>query len=134
MARPAPDARLTERFPVLRRLEQSQGGGKIPFLQQLSATDCGPACLAMVLGYFGKDLTLDEVRQVVGANRDGSNALALLEAGRWFGLRGRGVRIEVQDLEYLQPGAILHWEFKHFVVFDRVHGDAVEIVDPAMGR
>ncbi len=107
---------------------------RIPFVQQLSATDCGPACLAMLLGYHGKDVTLDEVRRATGSDRDGTNALAILEAGRWFGLRGRGVRLEMGDLEFLEPGAILHWEFSHFVVFEKVAKGGVEIVDPAMGR
>ncbi|MGH9869343.1 MAG: peptidase domain-containing ABC transporter [Candidatus Polarisedimenticolia bacterium] len=125
---------LSERFPALKRLERAERRRRIPFVQQLSATDCGPACLAMVLGYHGKGVALEEVRSIVGSGRDGANALSLLEAGRWFGLRGRGIRLEAEDLEFLQPGAILHWDFKHFVVFDRLRKGRLDIVDPAAGR
>ena len=33
-----------------------------------------------------------------------------------------------------QPGCILHWDFSHFVVLERVGGRGVQIVDPAYGR
>jgi ATP-binding cassette subfamily B protein len=130
----APRTGILGRFPALHRL----GWGKrrrIPEVQQNTAMDCGAASLAMVLGYHGKPLPLADVRQVVGSGRDGANAEALLEAGRWFGLRGRGVRIDsIEALAALEPGAILHWRFNHFVVLDRLRGDGLHIVDPADGR
>ncbi|HEX6862494.1 MAG TPA: peptidase domain-containing ABC transporter, partial [Thermoanaerobaculia bacterium] len=129
MTEPSPSG-----FPALRRL----GVGKrkrIPAVQQTTSMDCGAACLAMVLGFHGKQVPLAEVRQITGSGRDATNAEALLEAGRWFGLRGRGVRVDtVEALSALGPGAILHWRFNHFVVFDRLLRDGLLIVDPAGGR
>src|SRR5437899_671980 len=125
---------FVDRFPALRKLEAKGVTRQIPFVQQLSATECGAACLAMVLAYYGKHVPLSDVRDVTGANRDGVNALALVRAARWYGLRGRGVRLELEALPYLAKGTILHWEFAHFVVFERVRKDGVEIVDPACGR
>jgi ABC-type bacteriocin/lantibiotic exporter with double-glycine peptidase domain len=125
--------RHLERFPALARL----GAGRqrrLPYVQQTAATDCGSACLTMVLSYFGKDLRLDQVREVAGFGRDGADALALLRAGRWFGLRGRGIKVEeVDDLRLLPRGSILHWRFNHFVVFDRVRRDGIQVMDPAGG-
>ncbi len=76
------------------------------------------------------------VREVCGGkSRDGTTAFALLDAANHFGgLRGRGVKIDLDAIEYLEAGAILHWEFKHFVVFERLRNGAVDIVDPAFGR
>ncbi len=125
---------LLERFPALRRLERRETRRTIPLVRQLAATDCGAACLAMTLAYHGREVTLEQVRRVAGAGRDGATALALLEAAREFGMRGRGIRLEIEDLELLPGGSILHWEFGHFVVFDSVRSGAVEIVDPARGR
>lgn len=125
---------LLERFPALERL-RSIRRARIPFVQQTATSDCGVACLVMVLGYHGKRLSVDEVREVTGSGLEGTDARQLLEAGRWFGLRGRGVRVdEVEDLELLPRGSILHWEFNHFVVLDRVQRKGIEIVDPAGGR
>jgi ABC-type bacteriocin/lantibiotic exporter with double-glycine peptidase domain len=125
---------LIERFPALHKLTTTGTARQIPFIQQLSATECGVACLTMVLGYYGKQIPLSDVRDVLGVQRDGVNALALLQAGRWYGLRGRGVRLGLEELPYLAKGAILHWEFTHFVVFERWRKDGVTIVDPAYGR
>jgi ABC-type bacteriocin/lantibiotic exporter with double-glycine peptidase domain len=125
---------LRKRFPELLRLGLPGGRKRIPYIQQLDSSDCGAACLAMVLAYHGKAVRLDEVREVLGVDRDGATALAILEAARWYGLRGRGVSLEVEDLDYLPAGSILHWEFRHFMVFERLGSDWVDVVDPALGR
>jgi ATP-binding cassette subfamily B protein len=121
--------------PKLARTLQRLGsrGRHIPFVQQLEAADCGAACLSMVLASYGKSVSLDEVRAVVGSNR-GTDAAEIVRGGARFGLRGRGIQLEMQDLHHLPPGAILHWAFNHFVVLDRVRRNTVEIVDPAAGR
>ncbi len=125
---------LDRRFPALRRLAFTRRR-TIPYVQQTTASDCGAASLTMVLGFHGKHLRLDDVRKVTGYGRDGADALALINAGRIFGLRGRGVKIdEIDDLRFLDRGAILHWQFSHFVVFDRLHKGGAELVDPAVGR
>ena len=105
----------------------------MPYVQQLEAADCGAACLAMVLAYFGHSTTLDQVRAAAGSGA-GTDAAAIVRGAEQFGLRGRGVRIQLSDLRYLPVGSILHWDFNHFVVLDRVGRNNVEIVDPAFGR
>src|SRR5262249_45414382 len=103
-------------------------------VQQLAATECGAACLAMVLGYHGKNVRLDELRDLCSSDRDGVNALAILDAARAHGLIGRGVRLDTAELHHLDPGSILHWELNHFVVFETLRDDAVDVIDPATGR
>jgi ABC-type bacteriocin/lantibiotic exporter with double-glycine peptidase domain len=61
------------------------------------------------------------------------SASDILNAADRFGLFGRGVRLEVEELHLLPKASILHWEFNHFVVFERIDGDRVHIVDPARG-
>jgi ABC-type bacteriocin/lantibiotic exporter with double-glycine peptidase domain len=128
------DENLVERFPALKRLAAAGRRRRIPLVRQLTPVECGAACLSMVLGYHGREVSLEELREVVGVGRDGANALALLNGARHYGLTGRGVSIELEDLEYLDPGAILHWSFNHFVVFERLRKDSVDIIDPGLGR
>jgi ATP-binding cassette, subfamily B, bacterial len=124
---------LVDQFPVLKKLGRSRS--RIPFVQQLTATECGVACLVMVLGYHGRELGREEVRDALSAGRNGTSARDILKAANHYGLRGRGVKIKIEALEYIAPGAILHWEMNHFVVFDRLlAGGGAEIVDPAVGR
>jgi len=133
-SQPAAGPSLLERFPVLERLGLARRQ-RIPFVQQTAASDCGAACLSMVLAYFGKRVQLDDVRAATGFGREGADALRLLKGGRWFGLRGRGLKIQsLEDLKFLSAASILHWDFNHFVVLERWTAKGVHVVDPGFGR
>ncbi|WP_224248157.1 peptidase domain-containing ABC transporter [Hyalangium gracile] len=122
-----------KRFPALGRL-LPRTRQRFPEMRQMAATDCGVTCLAMVLAYHGKEVGLEELRQLTGINRDGTDARTLLAAGRQYGLRGRGISIDLDRLPYLAPGTILHWKFTHYVVFEKLGKGGVHILDPAQGR
>lgn len=130
-----PKRSIRERFPSVERLERWYGSHKrIPYLPQQTVADCGPACVAMVLGYHGREVTVSSLRDELGSGRDGTNALALLQVARTHGLRGRALRLEPEDLDYLPRASILHWNLVHFVVLERVRKSGIDIVDPALGR
>jgi ATP-binding cassette, subfamily B, bacterial len=122
-----------EKFPKLARL--SDGAVRsIPFVQQLEWTDCGAASLAMVLGYHGKHVALDRVRSALAVSRDGVTARTILDAAGQLGLRGRSLKVSLEQLADLPRATILQWELARCVVFDRVIGDKVRILDPACGE
>src|ERR1700687_1482158 len=125
---------LFARFPALLQLGSKGPGRTVPYVPQLTQSECGMACLAMVLGYYGKQVRIDELRQLHTTDRSGMTAQDILNIGRYYGLRGRGVSIEIEELELLDRGAILHWNFDHFVVFDKLEKKGVQIVDPGAGR
>ncbi|MCG8459903.1 MAG: peptidase domain-containing ABC transporter [Holophagales bacterium] len=107
----------------------------MPWIPQTADADCGPACLAMVLAYHGKEIPLDEARSQVFSGRDGATARLLLDTAADYGLRGRGVTVhDVDDLRHLPKGSILHWNFKHFVVLESPERSGARIVDPESGR
>ena len=126
-------AALRTRFPALARLGGAFARRRIPYIQQMEAADCAAACLAMVLGYHGRETALREVREVLGAGRSGVNARELLEAALRFGLRTRGVQLDVEDLHNLPTGAVLHWGFEHFVVLEKLGRSGIRVIDPALG-
>ena len=107
---------------------------RVPWVQQMAVTDCGAASLAMVLAYHGKQVPLDELRQMTSTDRDGVDALAVTRAAQRYGLTARGVVADLDDLEQLPPATILHWDFTHFVVFERLRRNGVQVVDPSLGR
>lgn len=107
----------------------------IPFVPQMTQSDCGAACLAMVATFFGRPTGLEEARSFTGGGRQGADARALLEAGRQLGLRGRAVKARaLGDLRLLPPGSILHWQFRHFVVLAACSERGAVVLDPALGR
>ena len=137
MSGPSPDpAPQTGRSQAaLERLAQL-GVRRLRVVQQMTATDCGAACLSMVLGMYGCEVSLDKMRNAMGVERNGVSALGIMRAARSYGLRGRGVMLEdVDELALVERGTILHWEFNHFVVFDHVDRKGqIVLLDPALGR
>jgi ATP-binding cassette subfamily B protein len=107
---------------------------EVPFVAQLTPTDCGAACLSAALEYHGKQLPIHAVRAQLGGGRNGVTAKQLLSAARSYGLRARGVSVDLNTLQYLTPGSILHWELTHFVLFEGIDARSLQIVDPALGR
>jgi ATP-binding cassette subfamily B protein len=107
---------------------------RVPILTQLTPVECGAACLAMILTYYGRRTTVTECREHCDAGRDGLTAASIAEAGRRFGMRVRGFSVDLQDFQCIQLPAIAHWNFNHFVVVERWSPTGAEIVDPAVGR
>jgi ATP-binding cassette subfamily B protein len=129
-----PYSRFVDAFPALKRLGRRRAPSRVPIVRQLAEAECGAACLAMILAFHGKAVRLDDLRASLGGGREGTTALSLLNVARQYGLRGRGARVEIEDLKYLRPGSILHWDFSHFVVLEQVGGRGIHIIDPACGR
>ncbi|HKO91486.1 MAG TPA: cysteine peptidase family C39 domain-containing protein [Polyangiaceae bacterium] len=107
---------------------------KVRPLQQMEAAECGVACLAMVLDYHGASIPLHELRDHCGTSRDGNSALQLLQVGQALGLRGRGLKLDLEGLQKAKLPLILHWQFNHFVVLEGFSRGRALIVDPASGR
>jgi ABC-type bacteriocin/lantibiotic exporter with double-glycine peptidase domain len=100
----------------------------------MEVTECGAACLAMVLDYHRGGVPLSAARQACGTSRDGVSAARIYKAAVGFGLSAKAFRAEPANLGALSLPAILHWEFNHFVVLERVGRRSMTIVDPAIGR
>ena len=107
---------------------------KTPTIYQMEATECGAASLSMVLGYYGRNESLEKMRIETGVSRDGCNAKNILRAARKFGLEAKGYRRGIEGLLKMPPPCIIHWNFNHFVVWEGVKGKSAYINDPAMGR
>jgi ABC-type bacteriocin/lantibiotic exporter with double-glycine peptidase domain len=107
---------------------------RIPYVQQLEISDCGAACLAMNLAFHGRNVSPEEIRRATKTSSGGVDAISLIEAARAYGLEARGVQVDLDGLRFLERGSILHWDFSHFVVLDRIVRGGVEVLDPAIGR
>ena len=108
---------------------------RVPIRLQLSAVECGAACLAMIFSYHGRQTQVAECREWVGVGRDGTTAEALAKSARAHGLRVKAYAVEARaDFQYVPLPAIAHWNFEHFVVVAQWSPGQVEIIDPASGR
>jgi ABC-type bacteriocin/lantibiotic exporter with double-glycine peptidase domain len=107
---------------------------RMQVVHQIEAAECGAACLAMVLAHYRRWITLEEARARCATSRDGVDAASLLLAARSYGLEARAYRREPEELHALPLPQIVHWNFDHFVVLERIGGDRYELCDPATGR
>ncbi|TMC22163.1 MAG: peptidase domain-containing ABC transporter [Chloroflexi bacterium] len=106
----------------------------IPVIHQMSAVECGAACLAMMLSYYGRKTSVSEVRERCNVGRDGLSALDIVKAARNYNLRVRAITVREDNLKRVTLPAIIHWEFNHFIIVERYTAKWVHVVDPALGR
>jgi len=111
-----------------------------PHTLQLDAMDCGPACLKMIAKYYGKDYSIQYLRERSYITRMGVSMLGISEAADDIGFCTNGVEITFEQLIRDVPlPCILHWKQNHFVVCYSIkkkrHGDyTIRISDPANGK
>lgn len=88
-----------------------------PHFLQLDSMDCGPTCLQMIAKYYGKNYSLQTLREHSFISREGVSMLGISDAAESIGFRTSGLRISLKQLENDMPlPCILHWNQNHFVV------------------
>lgn len=104
-------------------------------VRQRGPTECGITCLSMVLESHGAVVTLDELRAECPAGANGVSLRALAMAARGCGFRARALAVTKPDAwrEIPLPAIALFHE-AHFVVIERHDADAVQAVDPTVGK
>lgn len=91
------------------------------FIRQQDQTDCGVACLASMVRYFGGEVSLERLRALSGSSKQGTTLLGLCQAAQQLGLEAEGFEVEsIQTLYELPHPVILHVlideKLEHYVV------------------
>lgn len=113
---------------------KTKGVARVPQVMQMENMECGAACLAMVLAYYGKWMPLSKLRELCGISRDGVKMSVIAKSARTLGLSAQGYRFEADEFfEKSTFPCIVHWNFTHFVVVCGRRGNTVYINDPGSG-
>jgi ATP-binding cassette subfamily B protein len=106
---------------------------KFPFFKQYDAMDCGPSCLRMIAAFYGKNYSLQKLRELSHISREGVSLLGLSEAAEAIGFRTIGARVTFEQLQEVPKPCVVHWDQAHFVVVYKVHKGVIYVADPAFG-
>ncbi|MEN8701792.1 peptidase domain-containing ABC transporter [Bacillus infantis] len=107
---------------------------RVPFVEQMSQTECGLACVAMIAAYYKHEVPLFELRDHIGNGRDGNTLYDLYKVAKDLKFEPQSYKLKAGQLSKLSLPAILYWDHKHFVVLEKVTKNKFYILDPAHGR
>ncbi len=106
-------------------------------VKQNDQSDCGPACLAAVALHYKCPMRLQQMRDLAGTDRIGTNLLGMTQAAERMGFLAKAVKGTYEVLPKAPLPAVAHVRTKeglgHFVVLHRVAKSHVVIADPARG-
>ena len=108
---------------------------KAKIVYQDQVTECGLACISMISHAFQKPVSLRHLRNKYQVSLEhGFSIFQIVSAAADFGLLGKAVAFDLEELKELKCPCILHWGGNHFVVLEKVAKSKMTILDPALGK
>ncbi len=112
-----------------------------PLYRQLDQMDCGPSCLRMIARFYGKEFSLQRMRQLCHIDREGVSLEGIKVAAEAIGMNSLAASMpfesaapDVASLQEAPLPCVLHWRQRHFVVLYKIDSQHARIADPARGR
>lgn len=106
---------------------------KLPALLSSEGAECGLTCLAMIVSYYGQEISTETLRSRFPISMNGMSLKNIIHMADALGMSTRAVKLDVPYLKDMQTPAILHWDLSHFVVLRSANSRYVEIHDPSIG-
>jgi len=110
------------------------------FVPQYDLMDCGPACLAMVSNAYGKQFSVQFLRNKSYLTKSGTSLLGIREAAAAIGFDTKSTKLTLEELHNNFSPCIIHWNQNHYVVlYDLQKGlfnnkITYKVADPAIGK
>jgi len=105
------------------------------FIRQRDQSDCGVACLSMVIRYFGGEVRMERLRELSGTNKQGTTLLGLYQSAEKTGLVAGAFEADIPHLKKLDKPSILHVtknnHLQHYMVCYGYQNGSFLIADPA---
>ncbi len=92
-----------------------------PHFRQRNQMDCGPTCLYIISKHYGRNFSIEKLRELTEIGKEGVNILGISDAAEKIGFRTLAVQPTLQQLkEDVKLPCILHWSQNHFVVLYKI--------------
>jgi len=93
----------------------------LKLFKQYDQMDCGPSCVKMIAYHYGKNYTLDTLRNYCSIAHDGVSLLGISDAFESIGFKTIGGKLTMEQLINDAPlPCVIHWEQNHFVVLYKI--------------
>ncbi|MEH6306931.1 peptidase domain-containing ABC transporter [Olivibacter sp. CPCC 100613] len=107
---------------------------KFPTYLQIDQFDCGPACLKILSKFYGKNLSMEHLRDVCHITPDGITIKTLIAGSEKIGYHCVPASIDFPTLsEHAPLPCISYWRNRHFLIIYKIKGDVIYVSDPAHG-
>ena len=109
-------------------------------IKQHDTVDCAAACLASIMRYYQKNVSISKIREVAGTDKDGTSVYGIIKAAEKFGFSAKGVQADDSKaiLEKFPLPAIAHVlidnKLLHYVVVYKITALKITIGDPGTGK
>lgn len=107
-------------------------------VRQRDQSDCGPACLASVMSFYGLRISVARIRQEAGTDQKGTSMWGLIKALEYYKFESKGLRGSMDHLSQLPLPFIAHTEqengMNHYVCVYGIQKKGLRVMDPADGR
>ncbi len=107
---------------------------KIKEVYQSELAECGLASLTMILQYYGKEYSLQKMRDKYLTSLEGVNLEDIINISEKEGLNALPFNVDIEDIYEIKTPCIAHWDDNHFLVIEKIKKNKVTIIDPANGR
>ena len=87
----------------------------------------------MIANAHGQHWHLMDLRHKFPQSLKGANLKQLIDHSLVLGFNARPVRLDLEELHQLRTPCILHWDLNHFVVLQKISGNKITLLDPALG-
>ena len=110
---------------------------KFHLIRQTDSMDCGAACLAMIIYYYGRKIRQDAI--YYNLSKDGISLLGISKVAEFYNIKTIGGLINFHSLsEKAKLPCIVHWNQNHFVVVYKIKKHkkgkyTVYVADPGKG-
>ncbi len=122
---------------ILKKFHMVKKTAMKTLVHQRDQSDCGVACLASIIRYYGGQAELERLRELSGTSRQGTTLLGLYQAAKEFHLKAGAYESNIDHLKKFSSPTIIHVikdkHLLHYIICYAYKNGRFIIGDPSCG-